>query len=131
MSMFCYQCEQTSQGTGCTTMGICGKDPVTAALQDMMVQVVKGISQYAHRARLLGASDPEIDRVTLEALFMTLTNVNFDADEHVAYIAELAELLDRAKQFYENTCKKKGKPVELITGPAQCEPSADRLELMK
>ena len=131
MSMFCYQCEQTSQGTGCTTMGICGKDPVTAALQDMMVHLVKGISQYAHRARLLGASDPEIDRKTLEALFMTLTNVNFDSDEHVSYVAELAELLERARLFYEKTCEKKGEPIELLTGPAQCEPSAERLELMK
>ena len=131
MSMFCYQCEQTSQGTGCTTMGICGKDPVTAALQDMMVHIVKGISQYAYRARQMGASDPEIDRKTLEALFMTLTNVNFDADEHVSYIAELAELLKRARLFYEDTCHKKGEAIELLTGPAQFQASADRLELMK
>jgi hydroxylamine reductase len=85
MSMFCYQCEQTAQGTGCNTMGICGKDPDTAALQDLIVNIVKGISCYADAARSLGESNSEVDDVTLEALFMTLTNVNFDEKEHVVY----------------------------------------------
>ncbi len=51
MSMFCYQCEQTSRGTGCTSYGVCGKDPETAALQDLLNETAKGVSQYAHRAR--------------------------------------------------------------------------------
>src|SRR5208337_4272144 len=66
-----------------------------------------------------------------EALFMTLTNVNFDADEHVAYIAELAELLELAKNFYEESCRKAGKPVEVVTGPAQAKPTYERLALMR
>lgn len=61
--MFCYQCEQTSQGTGCTTMGICGKTPDTSTLQDVIVYIVKGISQFAHRARLLGQTDAFVDEV--------------------------------------------------------------------
>ena len=56
--MYCYQCEQTAKGTGCTTLGVCGKDPATAALQDLLVHATKGISMYAHRAAELGASDP-------------------------------------------------------------------------
>ena len=57
--MYCYQCEQTSQGTGCTTLGVCGKDPNTTKLQDVMVHICKGIAQYAHRSRELGGSLPE------------------------------------------------------------------------
>ena len=57
MDMFCYQCEQTTQGTGCTSTGACGKDATTAALQDLLVHAAKGISMYAHRARTLGARD--------------------------------------------------------------------------
>ena len=56
MSMYCYQCEQTAKGTGCTTFGVCGKDPATAALQDLLVYAAKGISMYAHRAAELGAA---------------------------------------------------------------------------
>ncbi len=50
MSMFCFQCEETATGTGCTTVGVCGKDAVTAALQDLLVHAAKGISMYAYRA---------------------------------------------------------------------------------
>ena len=48
MSMFCYQCEQTGQATGCTSFGVCGKDPETAALQDLLVDVCKKIAVKAH-----------------------------------------------------------------------------------
>ena len=68
MSMFCYQCEQTAKGSGCTTKGVCGKDPETAALQDLLVHALRGLSAYAHRARQLGVVDTEIDGFTLEAL---------------------------------------------------------------
>ena len=54
VSMFCYQCEQTAKGAGCTVTGVCGKDPVTAAMQDLLIHVTKGIGAYAHRARELG-----------------------------------------------------------------------------
>ncbi|MCJ7822972.1 MAG: hypothetical protein MUQ26_07865, partial [Armatimonadetes bacterium] len=52
--MFCYQCEQTAKGTGCTVRGVCGKDPQTAALQDLLVYALKGLAMYAHRGRELG-----------------------------------------------------------------------------
>ena len=78
--MYCYQCEQTAKGVACTKAGVCGKDPETAALQDILVHVAKGVSMYAHRARELGAADREADVFVIEALFTTVTNVNFDAD---------------------------------------------------
>lgn len=65
-SMFCYQCEQTAGGTGCTAHGVCGKDPETAALQDLLIHVAEGVSQYAHRARQLGAGCRAADRFTVE-----------------------------------------------------------------
>ena len=62
--MYCYQCEQTAKGTGCNVTGVCGKEPATAALQDLLVHATKGISMFAHRAAELGARDPEVDRAT-------------------------------------------------------------------
>ena len=78
MNMFCYQCEQASKGTGCITAGVCDKTPETAALQDLIIHAVKGISMYAHRAAVLGARSRDIDVFVTEALFATVTNVNFD-----------------------------------------------------
>jgi hydroxylamine reductase len=128
MSMFCYQCEQTSEGKGCTVKGICGKDEETSALQDAIVYVVKGISQYARRARDLGAADREVDEVTLEALFMTLTNVNFDSEEHYEYLHRLERILTKAQKVYEDACAaKKTAPVKL-QGPAAWHPASDNHE---
>jgi hydroxylamine reductase len=125
--MFCYQCEQTAKGTGCTVHGVCGKDPTVAALQDVLVHVTKGISQYAHRARQLGKSDDEVDTFVAEALFATLTNVNFDPDRFVRLIGRAAELRGRAKTLYEDAADS---PEEL-SGPAAFEPAADRDALLE
>ncbi|WP_128893996.1 hydroxylamine reductase [Longirhabdus pacifica] len=81
--MFCYQCEQTPTG-GCKVVGVCGKDENIASLQDTMIFALKGIAAYATHARQLGASDPEVDAITHEALYMTLTNSNFNLEEHLA-----------------------------------------------
>lgn len=78
MSMFCFQCEQTGHGTGCTKQGVCGKHDTTAALQDAIVQTSKEIGFYLHELRKSGKSDPQGDRVVLDLLFATVTNVNFD-----------------------------------------------------
>jgi hydroxylamine reductase len=87
--MYCFQCEQTSEGTACTEQGVCGKDAQTAALQDLVVHALKGVSMYAHRARNLGASNPEIDRFVVAALFTTLTNVNFDIGRFDTLLQEI------------------------------------------
>jgi hydroxylamine reductase len=71
--MYCYQCEQTAKGIACTTSGVCGKKPETAALQDLLIHTAKGVSMYAHRARTFGAIDHEADVFVIEALFTTVT----------------------------------------------------------
>jgi len=123
--MFCFQCEQTAQGKGCTRHGVCGKDPTTAALQDVLVHVVKCISQYAHRARELGVSDREVNVFTVEALFSTLTNVNFDTAPLAQFIRKGAELRDRAAKLYEDACRRKGRTPEKLRGPAAFVPETD------
>ena len=106
--MFCYQCEQTSQGQGCQTIGVCGKDENTATLQDLLIHAVKGISQYAHAARSLGAADAEIDAFTIEAIFATLTNVNFDEDKVAELVYKAAKVRDQARELYFGSVAKAG-----------------------
>ncbi|MGD0649150.1 MAG: hydroxylamine reductase [Acidobacteriaceae bacterium] len=113
--MFCYQCEQTSKGVGCQTQGVCGKDETIAALHDLLTHAVKGISVYAHHARLLGAADerlrvcdPEVDAFVIEALFATLTNVNFDKDRLVALIYEAVAMRAAARCVYERAAGESG-----------------------
>ncbi len=122
-AMFCFQCEQTAQCTGCTSFGVCGKDPQTAALQDLVVHAVKGLSQYAHRARQLGAVDREINVATIEALFTTVTNVNFDANRVADVVYRIALLRDRAKKLYADACAKAGQKPEQLGGAAQWQPA--------
>jgi hydroxylamine reductase len=76
--MFCYQCEQTMGGKGCTRIGVCGKTPEVAALQDLLIHTLKGLSIAAVEGRKKGISDLETNRFTCMAMFSTLTNVEFD-----------------------------------------------------
>ena len=76
--MFCYQCEQTMGGKGCTTIGVCGKTPEVAALQDLLIYTLKGLSLAAVAGRKVNISDKETNRFTCMAMFATLTNVEFD-----------------------------------------------------
>ena len=123
--MFCYQCEQTAKGAGCTVRGVCGKDPQTAALQDLLVHAAEGISMYAHRARELGGSDREIDLFTIEALFTTVTNVNFDPERLRGLLLKATELRDRARGMYEEACAKADRVPEQLAGPAAWTPAGD------
>lgn len=90
--MFCYQCEQTAKGSGCTVAGVCGKTPEVANLQDLLVYKLRELSQHALQARKTGWKDPKVDAFTAEALFATLTNVNFDPEAIVAYIRKTAQI---------------------------------------
>ena len=128
--MFCYQCEQTSQGQGCQTIGVCGKDENTATLQDLLIHALKGVSQYAHRARLLGVANPEIDAFVIEAIFGTLTNVNFDADKVAALVYKAAEMRNLARALYHDAAAKAGVAAEVLSGPAAFEPATERLALL-
>src|SRR5208337_2069082 len=125
--MFCYQCEQTAKGEGCKTIGVCGKDETTATLQDLLLEAVKGIAMYAHRAGKLGAADPEVDAFTIRAVFSTLTNVNFDPERLVELIREAARMKDRARRLYERAAIKAGVVLAELSGPAAWKP-ADTLE---
>jgi hydroxylamine reductase len=98
--MFCYQCEQTAMGKGCTKMGVCGKDPETADLQDLLVYASKGIAFYAHRLRAMGVVDKQADLFVVEALFSTVTNVNFDPVRLEALIGTAGQIKDRLQAEY-------------------------------
>ncbi|MGQ9499820.1 MAG: hypothetical protein ACUVQ6_05645 [Dissulfurimicrobium sp.] len=76
--MFCFQCEQTAKGKGCTVAGVCGKDARVAALQDLLIYTVKGLALYAVEGRKIGVVDHEANVFTCEAVFSTLTNIDFD-----------------------------------------------------
>lgn len=123
--MFCYQCEQTAKGTGCTVSGVCGKNPEVAALQDLLIHGLKGISNYAHRARQLGKKDEEIDRFAMEALFTTLTNVNFDPESLFTWIRRAGQLKNKAKNLYESAAREAGQEPEQPEGPAKWVPEGD------
>jgi hydroxylamine reductase len=96
--MFCNQCEQTTKGIACTKIGICGKNHEVAALQDVLLYAVKGLSIHANQARQNGIVDREVNRFTLEALFSTLTNVNFDPQRFQALISECVSLREKLKE---------------------------------
>lgn len=130
--MFCYQCEQTAKGTGCNmAMGVCGKDPQTADLQDLLVYLSEGISQYAHRAAELGKTDKEIDLYIIEALFSTVTNVNFDPVKLTGIINKGISVREKAKKLYEEACKAKGKTPESLSGPAVFKFAGSQAEMVQ
>ncbi|HOV90493.1 MAG TPA: hydroxylamine reductase [Syntrophorhabdaceae bacterium] len=96
--MFCYQCEQTAKGEGCTKVGVCGKQPDVAALQDLLVYTLFELSLYAVEGRKFGIIDSEVNVFTVEALFGTLTNVDFDPERFVDLILRSVALRDRLKE---------------------------------
>ncbi len=128
MESFCYQCEQTAGGIGCSSIGNCGKDPETSLLQDLVVYAVKGVAQWAHRAAKLGAFDPALGRVVIRGLFTTVTNVNFDPARLEAIIYELGAAITRARALYEQAAVAAGKTPERLHGPASFVPSGDLTE---
>lgn len=123
--MFCFQCEQAAKGTGCTAIGVCGKTPDVAALQDLLIHAAKGISMYAHRAGSLGARDRQVDRFIPKALFTTITNVNFSPQRMGEELHKAASIRDRARKLYEKACGQAGRQPETLTGPAEWSPAAD------
>ena len=95
--MFCYQCEQTAKGEGCTKLGVCGKPADVAALQDLLVYALRGLAVYAMEGRRVGVGNDEVNSFTCEALFSTLTNVNFDPERFVHLIHHTVELREQLK----------------------------------
>jgi len=140
--MFCHQCEQAAKGIGCDVLGVCGKNPDVAALQDNLLYGLKGIAIYANEARKFGAKDQAIDVFMLEGLFATVTNVDFDPARLEATIKKCYEMKEKAKALYEKAsgCKaeagllqklkafftgEEAKPSQDIAAPAAWVPAAD------
>jgi len=116
--MFCYQCEQTAKGEGCTRMGVCGKEPEVAILQDLLIYALKGLSQYAVEGRRVGIKDRDVNLFTCEALFSTLTNVNFDPSHFVKRIRRCAEMREDLKKKVQEA----GGQVSFTEEPATFKP---------
>jgi hydroxylamine reductase len=99
--MFCYQCEQAANGKGCTRIGVCGKKEDVAALQDLLVYSLKGLSLLAAEGRKMGVKDPDVNVFTAKALFSTLTNVDFDPERLAALITRSVELREALRTKVE------------------------------
>ncbi len=119
--MYCNQCEQTVPGTACVKIGVCGKNAEVSDLQDLLIHAAQGLSLYAHAARQQGIVDLEVNRFTCEAIFSTLTNVNFDPER-------LATLINRAVELRKSLqarLQAAGKPVSFSDASANFIPASD------
>ena len=99
--MFCNQCEQTRNGTGCTDVGVCGKDEDMQSLQEILLYGVKGMAAYAHHARRLGKTDENVSAFIEEALFSTVTNVNFNLESLLELVLECGRQNIRVMQMLD------------------------------
>ncbi len=120
--MFCYQCEQAAKGVGCTIQGVCGKNPEVAALQDLLIYSLQGLSQVAVAGRKVGVSDREVNVFTVKACFSTLTNVDFDPERFVKLIHRCVELREGLKA----KVKAAGGSAAYPAGPATFQPGANK-----
>ncbi len=125
--MFCYQCEQTAKGQGCTVLGVCGKQPEVAALQDLLIHALQGLALSAVEGRQVGLSDREVNVFTCEATFSTLTNVNFDPERLIRLIQRAVEL----RENLQDRVLKAGGRVDFPEGPATFQPKATREGLLE
>lgn len=119
MQMFCDQCEQTFRGTGCVEKGICGKDRDVESLQKILLYGLKGMAAYKHHARRLGKTDAEVEEFIEEALFATMTNVNFSIESLLGYVLRCGEMNLRTMQLLnDGHIEKFGQPgpVEITEG---------------
>ena len=121
--MFCYQCEQAANG-GCTKIGVCGKKPEVAALQDLLVFGLKGVAFWANEARKSGKKDAEVDRFMIEGLFTTVTNVDFDPEAIAKILQKCGTMLTRAKNLA-------GSVGGAIPEAAQWQPASTTNELIQ
>ena len=119
--MFCYQCEQTGKDGGCTNVGVCGKKPDVAALQDLLVYTLQELGFYAVEARKSGTVvEKTMNVLTVEGLFHTLTNVDFDPER----LKEMIERVVAARNALIDKIKAKGGNTGFITGKALVKPES-------
>jgi hydroxylamine reductase len=126
-TMFCYQCEQTAKGEACTNIGVCGKQPDVAALQDLLVYALQGLSLYALEGRKSGVNDREVNIFTVQALFSTLTNVDFDPERFALLIRKCVGHREALKQ----KVRKAGGKTNYQEAPATWKPDASLPGLIK
>lgn len=107
--MFCYQCQETAMGTGCTLKGVCGKTAEVSNLQDLLLFVVRGVAVYNEHLRKQGAPSKEADKFIYDALFATITNANFDQ-------ADITEKIKNGLQLKRELSRQ----VELTNAPDEC-----------
>ena len=125
--MFCNQCEQTAKGEGCEKVGVCGKQPDVAALQDLLVHALKGLALFAEEGRKKGVVDRAADVFVYEALFSTLTNVNFDAARFPPLIRKTVELRDALKAKVAAA----GGKTDFSAAEASFRPAANQEEMLR
>jgi hydroxylamine reductase len=126
-TMFCYQCEQTAKGEGCTKLGVCGKQPEVAALQDLLIYALKGLSLLGVEGRKVGVNDHDVNSFTCKAAFSTLTNVNFDPKRFVKLINRCVELRERLRE----KIRAAGGSVDFPQGTADFRPESSLDGLVK
>lgn len=125
--MFCFQCEQTAKGEGCKIMGVCGKTADVAALQDLLIYALKGLSVVATEGRKVGVVDRDVNVFTCEATFSTLTNVDFDPARIEALIHRAVELREQLKQKVKAAGGRIDESIEAVN----FRPASDRAGMVK
>jgi len=100
MNMFCYQCQETAKGSGCTIRGVCGKSAEVAKVQDLLIYLVKGISVYSTGARKLGVENKKVNQFIINSMFMTITNANFNHPVFMEKIKEGLKLREEIKKQF-------------------------------
>ena len=123
--MFCYQCQETAKGTGCTTLGVCGKTSETSGLQDLLLYTEKGVAAYSIIFRKEGKAKEliknKVNRYLINSLFITITNANFDDDAILDEIKVGLKLREELKALATDEEKKEaekyGVDLEEITNP--------------
>lgn len=120
--MFCYQCEQTARGEGCTKIGVCGKQDEVSGLQDLTAYAMRGLAMVARKGCETGNRLDEVDAYIPKMLFSTLTNVNFDPDYFVRAVNDICRFRDEYKAMIQDM----GYDLALPTGPATFIPPEDK-----
>ena len=105
--MFCFQCQETAKNTGCTVRGVCGKPEDTANLQDLLIEVLRGIAVYGEKAKELGISNKGSGLFVAQALFTTITNANWDNQRFISLIKEGLKVREELKDSFLSAYKEK------------------------
>lgn len=121
MNMFCYQCQETSKGTGCTLVGVCGKTPEVSNIQDLLLFVTRGIAVYNDELRKQGKASAIADKYIVDAMFISITNANFDFEAIKRKVKEGLRLKSELATSLGNTD---------IALPDECTWNGDESEFM-